>query len=239
MMPAPRLRLKRTTGWFAAGQEVAMALPLLSDAAFKLYVFMCLNVNRHSARKVWEPMKLANLFQRDHTSMTDALEELCRREVCIRHPDPNGRIAIEICDRFWPYEKPPVEEFGIDLSLYVRLVRQMLTGTACMRVNFSAADERLAAVLYRRGVTLVQLKRAIWLGCARKYIALLNGNEHSPMFITSLNYFSALVSEVGATSAGEDYWKYIQHKVRQLERMWLDRTPAGGDPTKDEMTETK
>jgi hypothetical protein len=59
------------------------------------------------------------------------------------------------------------------------------------------------------------------------------------MFITSLNYFSALVSEVGATSAGEDYWKYIQHKVRQMERMWLDRTPAGGDPTKDEMTETK
>jgi hypothetical protein len=239
MMPAPRLRLKRTTGWFAAGQEVAMALPLLSDAAFKLYVFLCLNVNRHSARKVWEPMELANLFQRDHPSMTDALEELCRREVCIRHPDANGRIAIEICDRFWPYEKPPVEEFGIDQSLYVQQVRQMLKGTACMRVNFSAADERLAAVLYRRGVTLVQLQRAIWLGSARKYVALLNGNEHSPMFITSLNYFSALVSEVGATSVGEDYWKYIQHKVRQMERMWLDRTPAGGDPTKDEMTETK
>jgi hypothetical protein len=239
MMPAPRLRLKRTTGWFAAGQEVALALPLLSDAAFKLYVFLCLNVNRHSARKVWEPMELANLFQRDHPSMTDALEELCRREVCIRHPDANGRIAIEICDRFWPYEKPPVEEFGIDQSLYVQQVRQMLTGTACLRVNFSAADERLAAVLYRRGLTLVQLQRAIWLGCARKYIALLNGNEHSPMFITSLNYFSALVSEVGATSAGEDYWKYIQHKVRQMERMWLDRTPAGGDLTKDEMTETK
>jgi hypothetical protein len=239
MMPAPRLRLKRTTAWFAAGQEVAMALPLLSDAAFKLYVFLCLNVNRHSARKIWEPMELANLFQRDHPSMTDALEELCRREVCIRHPDANGRIAIEICDRFWPYEKPPLEEFGIDQSLYVQQLRQMLTGTACMRVNFSAADERLAAVLYRRGVTLVQLQRAIWLGCARKYIALLNGNEHSPMFITSLNYFSTLVSEVGATSAGGDYWKYIQHKVRQMDRMWLDRTPAGGDPTKDEMTETK
>ena len=36
MIPAPRLRLKRPTGWFAAGQEVATALPLLSDAAFKL-----------------------------------------------------------------------------------------------------------------------------------------------------------------------------------------------------------
>jgi len=38
MIPAARLRLKRPTGWFAAGQEVATALPMLSDAAFKLYV---------------------------------------------------------------------------------------------------------------------------------------------------------------------------------------------------------
>ena len=56
MIPAPRLRLKRSSGWFAAGQEMATALTLLSDAAFKLYVFLCLNVDRHSARMVGEPM---------------------------------------------------------------------------------------------------------------------------------------------------------------------------------------
>ena len=233
MIPAPRLRLKRPTGWFAAGQEMAVALALLPDAAFKLYVFLCLNVNRHSARMVWEPMELAKLLQRDRASVTDALEELCRREVCIRHPDADGRIAldrlsVEICDRFWPYEKPPVEEYGIDQNRYVQRVRQMLSGTACVRVNFSAADERLAAILYRRGVTLVHLQRAIWLGCARKYAALLNGSEHTPMLVTSLNYFSALVNEVAETSVGEDYWKHMQNKVNQLERMWLDRTPAGG-----------
>jgi len=232
MIPAPRLRLKRPTAWFAAGQEMAVALALLPDAAFKLYVFLCLNVNRHSARMVWEPMELAKLLQRDRASVTDALEELCRREVCIRHPDADGRIAldrlsVEICDRFWPYEKPPVEEYGIDQNRYVQRVRQMLSGTACVRVNFSAADERLAAILYRRGVTLVHLQRAIWLGCARKYAALLNGSEHTPMLVTSLNYFSALVNEVAETSVGEDYWKHMQHKVTQLERMWLDRTPAG------------
>lgn len=244
MIPAPRLRLKRSTGWFAAGQEVAAALPLLSDAAFKLYVFLCLNVDRHSARMVWEPMELATLLQRDRQSVTDSLEELCRREVCIRHPgDGDGRIAIdrvwvEICDRFWPYEKPPLEELGIDQNRYVQRVRQMLSGTACMRVHFSAADERLATIFYRRGVTPIHLQRAIWLGCARKYVALLNGSENAPMLVTSLNYFSALVNEVAGTSVGEDYWKHMQHKVTQLERMWLDRTPAAGDP-KDEMTETK
>ena len=243
MIPAPRLRLKRPTGWFAAGQEMAAALALLSDAAFKLYVFLCLNVSRHSARMVWEPMELANLLQRDRQSVTDALEELCRREVCIRRPAADGRIAldrlsVEICDRFWPYEKPPVEEYGIDQNSYVQQVRQMLVRPACVRLNFSAADERLAAILYRRGVTLVHLQRAIWLGCARKYVALLNGSEHAPMLVTSLNYFSALVEEVADTSVGADYWKYTQNKVTQLERMWLDQTPAGNNQ-KDEMKETK
>jgi hypothetical protein len=42
MNPA-RFRLKHPDGWFAAGREVASALPLLSDAAFKLSVWLCLN----------------------------------------------------------------------------------------------------------------------------------------------------------------------------------------------------
>lgn len=175
--------------------------------------------------RVWEAIDLANLLQRDRQSVTDSLEELCRREVCIRHPNFDGRIAsdrfsVEICDRFWPYEKSPVEEFGVDQNGYLRRVRQMLSVTACIRISFSAADERLAAILYRRGVTLVQLQRAIWLGCARKYVALLNGSEKAPMFITSLSYFSALVEEVAASSVAEDYWKHLQSKVAQLERMW-------------------
>ena len=233
MIPAPRLRLKRPTGWFAAGQEMAAALALLSDAAFKLYVFLCLNVDRHSARMVWEPMELANLLQRDRQSVTEALEELCRCQVCMRHPDAEGRIAldrlsVEICDRFWPYEKPPVEEYGIDQNRYVQQVRQMLSGPACVRVNFSSADERLAAIFYRRGISLVHLQRAIWLGCARKYVALLNVPENADMLITSLNYFSALVDEVAETLVSEDYWKHMQSKLPQLERMWLDQTPAGG-----------
>jgi hypothetical protein len=42
----PKLRLKRPTGWFAAGREVADALALLSDTAFKLYVWLCLRADR-------------------------------------------------------------------------------------------------------------------------------------------------------------------------------------------------
>jgi len=248
MMPepktGPRLRLKRPTGWFAAGLEVATALPLLSDAAFRLYIFLCLNVDRHSARMVWEPTELAQLLQRDYRTVTTALQELCRRKICIQREAAAGRftkdrLSVEICDCFWPYEKPPVAEYGIDQDHYVQQVRQMLLRPACVRSHFSATDERLAATLYGRGVTLVHIQRAIWLGCARKYVAMLNSPENADMLITSLSYFSNLVNEVAETSAGEDYWKYIQNKMAQLEGMWRSQTPATAVTQKDEMRETK
>jgi hypothetical protein len=59
------------------------------------------------------------------------------------------------------------------------------------------------------------------------------------MLVTSLHYFSALVDEVAETSVAEDYWKHMQNKVAQLERMWRDRAPAGKSQPKDEMKETK
>jgi hypothetical protein len=177
---------------------------------------------------VWEAIELAHQLQYDRPSVEMALEELCQRQVCIRHPTANGnivkdRMSVEICDRFWPYEKMPVDEMGIGQDGYVQQVRRMLQDVACVRMNFSAADERLAAIYHQRGVTLVHLQRAIWLGCARKYVALLNGSETSaPMLITSLNYFAGIVEEVMSESTGEDYWKHIQFKVKQLERMWME-----------------
>jgi len=44
----------------------------------------------------------------------------------------------------------------------------MLTAHACLRCNLTIADPRLAQDLERQGVSLEQLQRAIWLGCARK-----------------------------------------------------------------------
>ncbi|MGO9618237.1 MAG: hypothetical protein ACLP6W_17715 [Bryobacteraceae bacterium] len=113
----------------------------------------------------------------------------------------------------------------------------MLLRPACVRSNFSGADERLAARLHGRGVTLVHIQRAIWLGCARKYAALLNADDDVPRLISSLHYFAALVEEVAGTPVGEDYWKHVEHKVLQLEMMWKGRT---GNPTEGDKTmETK
>jgi hypothetical protein len=66
-------------------------------------------------------------------------------------------------------------ESKTDQASYIEQVRQILLRPACVRASFSAADQRLATNFYRRGVTFNQLERAIWLGFARKYTALLNG----------------------------------------------------------------
>lgn len=224
MMPQ-RLRLKRPTGWFAAGQEVAAAWELLSADGFKLYVYLCLNAERHTGRCAGQPGEVAQCRQA-------AWDELFRQQICVRR-----ETAVEICDRFWPYEKAPVCSPEPDSTSYVEQVRQILARRACVRLSFSAADQRLAAHFHARGVTLAQMERAVWLGCVRKYVALLIGQ--TPMLITSLHYFSSIVEEVGGTDVGDGYWSHVRHKTEQLERRWIDRRSAGAPSERDELMETK
>ena len=229
MTPA-RLRLKRPTGWFAAGQEVAAALEVLSGDAFKLYLYLCLNAERQTGRIAGKPDDTVRLFQ-DAGQSQVAWEELFRQQICVR-----WEAAVEICARFWPYEKIAASEAGQDPASYVEHVRQMMGRRACVRASFSAADERLARNFHAQGVPLAQIERAVWLGCVRKYIALLNGQ--TPMLITSLHYFSLIVEEVAVTEVGDGYWSHVRHKAEQLERRWLDsRGVVSSEP--DEMMETK
>ena len=58
-MRASRLELKRASGWFAAGAEVLQAATLLSDPAFKLFVWICLHAERNSGRLHFELTDLA------------------------------------------------------------------------------------------------------------------------------------------------------------------------------------
>src|SRR5512132_2464714 len=67
-MSAARLILKQPTGWFAAGREVAQALALLSDGAFKLYIHLCLEAARHTARARIELTELARVLRKTPAS---------------------------------------------------------------------------------------------------------------------------------------------------------------------------
>jgi hypothetical protein len=143
-MSASRLLLKQSIGWFAAGREFQGALQLLSDSAFKLYVWLCLNSDRRDGTLRVEPNKLAAVLGVESRWIDAAMAELDERGVY----RTDGR-QIEIADRFWPYQKqnPPTPIAGDE---YVRAVRTLFTAPACVRSAFTAADERIAMDLYRR-----------------------------------------------------------------------------------------
>lgn len=212
-MSATRLILKQPTGWFAAGREVAQALALLSDGAFKLYIHLCLQADRHTGRAAIESAELTHILRKDTVSIEAGLDELQHQGVCERQED-----QMEICDRFWPYEKQ-VTVAGRPEVEFLRQARAAFLKPACVRSTFTAADEKLARNLGRSGVTLEQLRRAIWLGCARKYVAMLNGQSRLP--ITSLAYFASLIEEVSQQQIPVSYWDHVRRRMEEMEKRWL------------------
>ena len=207
-----RLVLKQSTGWFAAGWAFGEAMELLSDAAFKLFVWVCLHADRQTGR-----------LERSVCNEHAALAELVERGVCVLGDDG----AIEVADRYWPYEKQ--RRPGAGPQEFVDGVRKLLAVPACVRCRFTPADEKLARGLQARGVTLPQMERAIWLGCLRKYATLLNHAAAPMMPIASLQYFAAVIDEVvSQPSTPASYWAYVHRQFRTLEQRWLasreDRT---------------
>ena len=212
-MSATRLILKQPTGWFAAGREVAQALALLSDGAFKLYMHLCLEADRHTGRVVIESTEWTRILRQNVASIEAHLGELQHQGVCERQED-----QVEICDRFWPYEKQVTVAAGPPEAEFLRQARAAFLAPACVRSTFTAADEKLARNLGRSGVTLEQLRRAIWLGCARKYVALLNGQSQLP--ITSLAYFASLIEEVSQPQIPASYWDHVRRRMEEMEKRW-------------------
>jgi hypothetical protein len=217
-MSHTRLILKQPKGWFAAGREFAQALEILSDGAFKLYVYACLRADRYSGRMLLEVDHLSRLLGKDRATLDAQLAELQDRGVALVAAD--GRSWLEICDRYWPYQKPATGRDDPEPAEFIRQVRVLFLAPACVRAAFTAADEKIAASFHRRGVSLEQIRQAILLGCARKYAAALNGQTRMP--ITSLQYFAALVEEVAESGIPESYWEPLRRKVEQMEKHWLE-----------------
>jgi hypothetical protein len=215
-MSAARLILKQPTGWFAAGREVAQALVLLSDGAFRLYMHLCLEADRHTGRVRIEPAALTRILRKDATSIEAGLEELQHHGVCEHRAD-----QVEIRDRFWPYQKQVTMAAGPPEVEFLLQARVAFLAPACVRSTFTAADEKLAHNLCRSGVTLEQLRRAIWLGCARKYVTLLNGQSQVP--ITSLAYFASLIKEVSQPQIPISYWDHVRRRMDEMEKRWLQK----------------
>ena len=224
-MSASRLILKQPTGWFAAGREFAQAIPVLSDGAFKLYVHACLMANRHTGRLSATVDELARAMTRAPTAVAMNLDELEERAVCRVIRNGGSQLVLEIRDRFWPYQRQQTPGCAPEPEAeFVRKVRGLFLAPACVQASFSAADEKIAAGLHRRGVSLEQVTRAILLGCARKYVAMLNAGTRTP--ITSLQYFADVVEEVRESAIPESYWEPLRAKMARMEQQWQQAHPA-------------
>jgi hypothetical protein len=57
-------------------------------------------------------------------------------------------------------------------------------------------------------------------------VTLLNGN--SKELIVSFSYFQNVIEETGELQMSEDYWRYLQLRIHQMERQWLEQTQASG-----------
>ena len=211
MSAAARFHLKRRSGWFAAGAEVETALHLLSDAAFRLFIWLCLHAERGCGSIAVKTLELAQATNRSEADIEDCLQELYRTGVCVWR---NGDMLV-ITDRFWPYLRIEQAADADDQRLYLDRVKRCFLQRRCVRSTFTVADERLAAKLHREGIPIVEVERAILLGSVRKYIALLNHGGGTP--ITTLHYFTALFGEV-RNEISEQYWDYVTHKIRTLEQ---------------------
>jgi hypothetical protein len=221
-------KLKHPTGWFAAGREVARALRMLSDGAFKVYIHLCLTADRSTGRIATGHADLVEALGKSRRSVISYLEELRREGVCKVQCAVNQHAGgeIEICDPFWPYERAPIAGELATLEGYVEGIRRLLKPWRCIQVSISPADQKIAAALFARGVPLDQIERGITLACARKYVALCNAGDAGA--ITSFGYFQNAIEEAATQKVSDDYWRYLRHRAGRLELEWVGKMGGSG-----------
>jgi hypothetical protein len=209
------VKLKASSGWYAAGVEMQRAATLLSDNAFKVYVWLCLHAERDRGCLQLSPEDLAADLHKTRDEIRACLLELDRAGVCRGGPTNLVRIS----DSFWPYTRTEQSmRAGHQAELYVGEVKRLFLAHACVSTAYTPADGRIAAEWYRTGVSLQAVERSIQLGCLRKYATLINHGSGTP--ITTLGYFRSLVEEVTNSNASAEYWQYVRMRLADLERRW-------------------
>jgi hypothetical protein len=157
MTALPRYHLKRASGWFAAGAEIDAAVRLLSDAAFKLFVWLCLHAERNRGCIAAIPVELGRALRRSEAEVQTSLQELLQKGICVWRSDG----LLEIADRFWPYQRTPDPASHDEQRVYINRVKLCLLQRSCVRSVFTAADEKLAGQFHRDGLPIVDVERAI------------------------------------------------------------------------------
>jgi hypothetical protein len=221
-MSTERLTLKNPRGWFAAGAEVEKAMTVLSDGAFRLFVYLCLNARRDNGVLENSLTQLADNAGRGKNSIRKYLREMADAGICrfrFSH-NPMGEGCIEIKEAFWPYVKTHEEIPAGEAETYVNEIKKMLKDRPCVRAHLSAADEIQIRNWFDSGIDLQLIGQAILLGCIRKYVSWRNNQSRS--FINSLSYFQPIIEELKEQEMDEEYWSYVRYRLGRMENHWKE-----------------
>ncbi len=217
-----RLQIKEPTGWFAAGEGFRSALGLLSDGAFKLFVYLSLEANRRTGCLAATHKELAAALDKSKRIIGSYVAELETKGVCKVRTGKNQFTATvyEISDKYWPYHRVSVDPESPEIKAYVESVREWFEGLGCTNGRFGAAETEAAKRLQQRAVPLGVVYDAMLLGACRKLDSWLNDRPTEP--IRSMAYFEPLIAEIQATPLPAGYSAYLRMKVRQFSKKWQE-----------------
>jgi len=192
----PKLRLKKATGWFPAGDEFLKAMTVLSDGPFKLFVFLCLSADRQTAICQSSYQRLAAGIGKSRHTAEAYVAEMRAKGICtvIGNRNPYVGSTIRIADEYWPFVRAGNDSGSDSGESYVDSVRKLFTSLGCTTGRFGPSEERLAGDFERKGIPLVVIEDAMIVGACRKYVSWLNSGPSAP--IASLHYFEAIIEEV-------------------------------------------
>jgi hypothetical protein len=232
------LILKNPRGWFAAGAEVQKAMTLLSDGAFKLFIYLCMNARRDTGVLEGSLTQLSKNVKRGHHTIRLYLREMQTSGICQFHfsHSPLGRGTIEIQESFWPYQKTPEGMPTDEAATFTAEIRRMVHARACVRPLQSAADDIQAREWFDRGISLERIEQAVLIGCVRKYVSWRNNQTRT--LIGSLRYFEPIVQELETMKTDPDYWNYLRYRLGRMENQWKEHL-GKSNPVPDEETELK
>jgi hypothetical protein len=214
------LILKNPRGWFAAGAEVQKAMELLSDGAFRLFIYLCLNARRDNGVLDGSLTQLAKNIKRGTYTVRLYLREMEAMGICrfrFGH-NPMGKGMVEVTEDFWPYQRSLQEPASNDSTEFVAAIRKMLQARACINTLVSAADEILAREWFDRGFSLELIEQTILIGCIRKYVSWRDNKTRS--VIGSLKYFQSVLEEVQGMKVDHEYWDYLRYRLTRIENEW-------------------
>jgi hypothetical protein len=225
------LALKESSGWFAAGSCFRRTLPLLSDGAFKMFAYICLEADRRTGRYEAVQAELASALRKSRRIIGKYIRELERQGVCNVRDGKNqyARTCFEIRDEYWPYTR--ITD-GTVRNTYVDSIRDTFVSLGCTTGKFTTRDAQIAEQFQRRQIPLELVQDALLMGVCRKLISLLNGCSEE--LIASLAYFENLIEEIRERPIPADYREYLRKKSDQLRCAWAkksaERLKKGGCP---------